>query len=169
MDSKLILVAQIGPAHGIAGEFVLMSHTDDPLNILRYGPLLDVSGKGVITISSARAHKGALLVRAKEVADRTAAEKIKGLKLYVPREVFPSTDDEDEFYITDLINLKVKDLSGVDFGVVLEVENFGAGDLLNIRKSDGKAEYLAFTRANVPEVHLTDGFIIIDPKGFDGD
>jgi len=169
MTQKLIMVAQIGPAHGITGEVKLLSHTDDQTNVLDYGPLLDASGKAMITITSARAHKGALIIKAKEIPDRTAAEKLKGLKLFVPRDVFPAPEDEDEFYITDLINLKVKDIAGNDFGVVLGVENFGAGDLLNIRKNDGKAEYLAFTRANVPDVHLADGYIIIDPAGFGGE
>ena len=111
MEKNLVFVAQVGAAHGIQGEFKLISHTDDPVSVLEYNPLLDDKGRPALSITAAREHKGALLVRAEEVPDRTAADKVKGLKLYVERDTLPEPD-EDEYYITDLIGMSVVDVAG---------------------------------------------------------
>ncbi len=158
---NLVLVAQIGAAHGVQGEFKLLSHTDDPLSVLEYNPLLNERGEPALSITAARAHKGALLVRAEEVPDRTAADRVKGLKLYVDRADLPETE-EDEYYITDLIGLKVVDTAGQPVGTVANVENFGAGDLLDIRPLDGASFYVLFSLENVPEVSLADGRVVVD-------
>jgi 16S rRNA processing protein RimM len=157
----LVLVAQIGAAHGVQGEFKLLSHTDDPLSVLEYNPLLDERGEPALSITAARAHKGALLVRAEEVPDRTAADKIKGLKLYVDRADLPETED-DEYYITDLIGLSVVDVAGKAIGKVANVDNFGAGDLLDIKPLEGANFYVLFSLENVPEVSIADGRVVVD-------
>ncbi len=159
--SNLVLVAQIGAAHGVQGEFKLLSHTDDPLTVLEYNPLLNEKGEPALSITAARAHKGALLVRAEEVPDRTTADKVKGLKLYVDRADLPETD-EDEYYITDLIGLSVVDVAGNEVGKVANVDNFGAGDLLDIRPLEGANFYVLFTAENVPDISLADGKVVVD-------
>jgi 16S rRNA processing protein RimM len=163
MNSKptLVFVAQVGAAHGVQGEFKLLSHTDDPLTVLEFNPLLDEKGEPALSITAARAHKGALLVRAEEVPDRTAADKIKGLKLYVDRADFPETD-EDEYYVADLIGLSVVDVAGNPVGKVANVDNFGAGDLLDIRPLEGANFYVLFSLANVPEVSIAEGRVVVD-------
>ncbi len=157
----LVFVAQVGAAHGVQGEFKLLSHTDDPLTVLEFNPLLDEKGEPALSITAARAHKGALLVRAEEVPDRTAADKMKGLKLYVDRAELPQTN-EDEYYITDLIGLSVVDVAGNPVGKVANVDNFGAGDLLDIRPLEGANFYVLFTLENVPDVSLADGKVVVD-------
>lgn len=161
--SDLILMAEIGPAHGIQGEFRLHSHTEPPENVLQY-ILRDTNGAVILTPTTAREHKGGLIIRAKEITDRTAAEKARGTKLYVLREELPDPE-EDEFYITDLIGLEARDASGAVVGKVRGVDNFGAGDLLDVKPADGASFYVPFTQAHVPEVKLTEGFIIVDPEG----
>ncbi len=158
---NLVLVAQIGAAHGVQGEFKLLSHTDDPLTVLEFNPLLNEKGEPALSITAARAHKGALLVRAEEVPDRTTVDKIKGMKLYVDRADLPETD-EDEYYITDLIGLNVVDVAGQAVGKVANVDNFGAGDLLDIRPLEGANFYVLFTPENVPEVDINAGKIVVD-------
>jgi 16S rRNA processing protein RimM len=158
---NLVLVAQIGAAHGVQGEFKLLSHTDDPLSVLEYTPLLNERGEAALSITAARAHKGALLVRAEEVPDRTTADKVKGLKLYVDRADLPEPD-EDEYYITDLIGLSVIDLAGQPVGKVANVDNFGAGDLLDIKPLEGANFYVLFSRENVPEVSIPEGKVVVD-------
>ena len=157
----LVFVAQVGAAHGVQGEFKLLSHTDDPLTVLEYNPLLDDQGRPALSITAARAHKGALLVKAEEVPDRTAADRIKGLKLYVDRADLPETE-EDEYYITDLIGLSVVDVNGNAVGKVANVDNFGAGDLLDIRPVEGANFYVLFTSENVPEVSIAEGRVVVD-------
>ncbi|MGZ3297673.1 MAG: ribosome maturation factor RimM [Asticcacaulis sp.] len=161
---NLVFVAQVGAAHGVQGEFKLLSHMDDPLSVLEYNPLLDMHGKPALTITAAREHKGQLLVRAEQVPDRTAADRVKGLKLYIERGDLPGTD-EDEYYIADLIGLAVIDIAGAAIGTVANVDNFGAGDLLDIRPAEGANFYLLFTAANVPEVDIAGGRIVVDLNG----
>jgi 16S rRNA processing protein RimM len=161
---NLVLVAQVGAPHGVQGEFKLMSFMDDPISVLEYSPLLDANGKPALVVSKARAHKGALLVFAEQVPDRTAAEKLKGLKLYVDRGDLPNTD-EDEYYVTDLIGMQVFDTAGTEIGKVVNVDNFGAGDLLDVKPLEGVSFYVPFTLAHVPEVRMAEGRIVVDLTG----
>ncbi len=162
--SQFIFVAQVGAAHGVQGEFKLISHMDDPISVLEYDPLLNEKGEPVLSITAAREHKGALLVRAKEAPDRTAVEKLKGLKLYIDRADLPEPD-EDEYYITDLIGMSVVDTAGQPVGTVANVDNFGAGDLLDIKPLEGANFYLLFIAENVPDVRLSDRVIVVDLSG----
>ncbi|ESQ90759.1 16S rRNA-processing protein RimM [Asticcacaulis sp. AC460] len=161
---NLVLVAQVGAPHGVQGEFKLLSFMDDPLSVLEHSPLLDVAGKPALVLTKARAHKGALLVFAEQAPDRTAAEKLKGLKLYVDRADLPDTDEE-EYYVTDLIGMDVVDTSGNAVGKVVNVDNFGAGDLLDVKPLEGVSFYVPFTLAHVPEVHPAEGRIVVDLTG----
>lgn len=157
----LVFVAQVGSAFGVRGEFKLISHTEDPLSVLEYNPLLDEKGNPALSLTQARAHKGALIVRAEGVTDKDKADALKGLKLHVRREDLPDTEDEDDFYVTDLIGLEVRLPDGTKHGLIRNVEDFGAGDLLDIQPLTGASYYLGFTRDNVPEVDLAGGFVVI--------
>lgn len=161
---NLVFVAQVGAAHGIQGEFKLISHMDNPVSVLEHSPLLDLNGKPALVVTKAREHKGGLLVFAEQAPDRTAAEKLNGLKLYVDRADLPDTDEE-EFYITDLIGLKVFDTAGAEIGKVANVDNFGAGDLLDVKPLEGPSFYVPFTTDHVPDVQIANGRVIIDTEG----
>jgi len=157
----LILVAQVSAAVGLQGEFKLLSFMDDPFSVLEYSPLLSEKGEPALVLTKAREHKGALVVRAENVPDRTAADRIKGLKLYISRADLPEAED-GEYYITDLIGMKVFDTAGVEVGRVMNVDNFGAGDLLDIKPLEGPGFYLLFTDDNVPEIDLDAKRIVAD-------
>lgn len=161
LAGNLVMVAQLGAPHGVQGEIKLMSFTDDPLSVLEYNPLLNDKGEAALSITAAREHKGALLIRAEEIPDRTAAEKAKGLKLYIDRADLPEPED-DEYYVTDLIGMAVVDIDGKPIGKVINVDNFGAGDLLDIRPLEGASFYVSFTNANVPEVKLAERVVVVD-------
>ncbi|MCB9991607.1 MAG: 16S rRNA processing protein RimM [Rhodospirillales bacterium] len=95
------------------------------------------------------------------VNDRDAALELRGTKLWIDRERLPEIDDEDEFYLDDLIGLAVRTADGKDAGKVIAVDNFGAGDLLEIKPLAGDAYYLPFTKDNVPGVNLDKGIVTI--------
>ncbi|ESQ81909.1 hypothetical protein AEAC466_19455 [Asticcacaulis sp. AC466] len=160
----LIFVAQVSAAVGLQGEFKLLSFMDDPFSVLEYSPLLNEKGEPALVITKAREHKGTLVVKAEGVPDRTAVDRIKGLKLYIDRADLPEID-EDEYYITDLIGMKVFDTAGAEIGRVMNVDNFGAGDLLDIQPLEGPTYYLLFTAENVPEVNLAERRIVVDLSG----
>jgi 16S rRNA processing protein RimM len=161
-----VCLGQIGAAHGVRGEVRLRSFTADPLAITAYGPLEAEDGS-VIEIESLRPAKDHFVATLSGIADRDAAERLTNIKLYVPRDRLPPTDEPDEFYYTDLIGLAAVDRAGNPLGTVLAVHNFGAGDLIEIRlDSQSKTELLPFDTATVPEVDLKAGRLVIElPAG----
>ncbi|WP_127143725.1 ribosome maturation factor RimM [Pelagibacterium montanilacus] len=161
-----ILVGRLGAAHGISGEIRLSSFTEEPMAIASYGPLLTDQAGLVVTIEKARPAKTVLIARLAGVKDRTGAEKLNGVSLYIDRAQLAETED-DEFYHADLIGLKALDRDGAVLGVVTGVVNFGADDLLDLRLEAGGSAYLPFTRAIVPEVSLAQGhLVVVPPEGW---
>jgi 16S rRNA processing protein RimM len=160
--SARVLIAQVGAAHGVRGEVRLKAFTEDPLSVTRYGPLETEDGKGRFEIEAVRPAKDVLVARLKGVADRNAAEALKNLRLYVARDKLPPPA-EDEFYIADLVGLRVETIDGAAFGTVKAVHNFGAGDLIEIAPADGSATMmLPFTAATVPTVDIAQRKIVIE-------
>jgi 16S rRNA processing protein RimM len=157
---NLILVARIAGAFGVRGEVRLTAYTADPMSLLDYRDLLRESGAPGLTLASARPAKGGVVARAKEVETREQAEALRGVQLYIPRERLPAPDDEDEFYLVDLIGLVVASPEGEALGVVRSVQDFGAGDLLEVQPPAGASWWLPFTREAVPEVRLADRRIV---------
>lgn len=158
-----LLVGRIGAAHGIRGEVRIQSFTEDPMALVHYSPLSTNRPGLSVTILSARATTNVLVARLEGVADRTAAERLNGVELYVDRSLLPAPDDEDDFYHADLIGLEARLGDGTVLGEVSAVPNFGAGDLLEVRDPlSGDTFLYPFTRKVVPEVRLKDGYLVID-------
>ena len=160
MPSRLILVGRVGGAFGIKGEIRITTYTDDPESLLDYKTLKREDGAPALTLTGGRAAKGALIAHAKEVITREDAEAARGLGLYIDRDDLPEPE-EDEFYLADLIGLAVQDPAGSVLGKVRGVQNFGAGDLLEIEPAaGGPTWWLPFTREAVPEVRIADGVVV---------
>ena len=119
-------------------------------------------GSPGLSIASARPSKGGIVARVKGCDDRNAAEALRGLKLYIPRDSLPEPE-EDEFYLADLIGLTVETAAGELLGTVKTVQDFGAGDLLEIQPKAGASWWLPFTREAVPEVRIAEGKLIAAP------
>ncbi len=165
--TRLILVGRVLGAFGVRGEIRVETYTDDPKAPVRYRDLLHEDGKPALTLLSGRATPKGLLARAAGVDDKDAADALRGLKLYVPRESLPDLDDEDEVYLTDLIGLAVRTPEGQALGRVKAVQNWGAGDILEVEPPTGASFYLPFTRACVPEIRLGEGLLIAVPPAED--
>ncbi len=162
-SSKKLLMGRIGAAHGIKGEVRIQSFTEEPLALADYGPLSTNKPGLVIEIEAARATTNVLVARLKGVTDRTQAEKLNGVELYVDRDKLPPTEEEDDFYHADLIGLDVRLSDGSVLGKVTAIPNFGAGDLLEVRDERTGDTYLyPFTKAVVPEVHIAEGYLVIE-------
>lgn len=156
MSEKRILLGEITGAHGIRGDVLVRSYTGDPEAIGDYGALTDVAGAAPLTLKVVRVTpKGAVVARVSGVTDRNGAEALKGRKLYVARKQMPQPDDAEDFYHADLVGLAAVDADGNAMGEVVAVQNYGAGDLLEIRLTGSKkTELVPFTRAVVPKVDL---------------
>ena len=160
MSEPLIQVGRVAGAFGVRGEVRITSFTSEPLALLDYKILMREDGSAGLTLTSARAAKGGIVCRAKEVETREQAEALRGLKLYIPRSKLPEPD-EDEFYVTDLVGLSVVTAEGEALGRIKAVQDFGAGDLIEIVPQEGGATwYLPFTREAVPEVRMADGVVV---------
>ena len=163
-STNLLLMGRIGAAHGIRGEVRIQSFTEDPMALVDYGPLATSKPGLSIRILSARTTTNVLVARLEGVNDRNAAEKLNGVELFVDRALLPEPDDEDDYYPADLIGLRAQLSDGTEIGTVSAVPNFGAGDLLEVRDTRSGDTYLyPFSKAVVPEVHLSDGYLVIAP------
>jgi 16S rRNA processing protein RimM len=159
-QDRLIQVGRVAGGFGVRGEVRITTFTEDPLALKAYGALLREDGSPGLTLQSARAAKGGIIARAKEIETKEQADAMRGLKLYVPRAALPEPD-EDEFYLTDLIGLAAVTPEGESLGRIKAVPNFGAGDILEIDPGDGRPTwYLPFTRDAVPEVHIGEGRVV---------
>ncbi len=161
--AERICVAQIGGAHGLLGEVKLKSFTADPMAVSNYGPLTTEDGSASFEIETLRAAKGHLVARFRGVGDRSAAERLANLRLFVPRERLPPPA-ADEFYHADLIGLRAVTADGTEIGTVAAVHDFGAGDILELRpRAGGTTMMVPFTAAFVPSVDIAGGRIVVAP------
>jgi 16S rRNA processing protein RimM len=157
----MIMVAQVGGAFGVRGEMRITAYTADPMSLLAYRDLRRADGSPGLTLLAARPAKAGVVAKVKEVSTPEQADALRGLKLYVSRDILPEPD-EDEFYLADLIGLSAVDPDGAPVGRIKAVHNFGADDLLEIDPADGGAPWwLAFTRETVPEVTLAEGRLVV--------
>jgi 16S rRNA processing protein RimM len=162
-EAAWVCVAEIGAAHGIAGEVRLRAFTEDPLAVTGFGALHAEDGREV-AIASVRPGKDCLIARLAGVADRTTAERWRNVKLYVAREKLPAIDEAETYYHADLIGLAAVGPDGAAFGRVVAVQNFGAGDLLEIAPAaGGPTVLLPFTDAVVPVVDVRNGRVVVNP------
>ena len=164
-NEERVLLGEIGAAQGLKGEVRLHSFTEKEAAITAYGALEDETGH-VIEIEALRATPKALIARVKGVTTREGAEALTGTKLYIPRSRLPEREEE-EWYHAELIGLAALDRDGVTIGTVVAIQNFGAGDLLELAPANGGPTVLIpFTRETVPEIdvegeHLT----LVPPAG----
>ncbi len=155
-----ILLGVVIGAHGLSGEVKMKTFTETPDRLGAYGPLFAKDGRAFAVASVRITASDGAVVRFKGVGDRTSAEALKGLELFVARAALPRTEAE-EFYHADLAGLRVEDEEGRLIGHVRAIHNFGAGDVLDIEKPDGSEALLPFTREFAPLVDVRAGRIVI--------
>lgn len=162
-NASRILVGRFGAAHGVRGEVRIKSYTADPMALAGYAGLSDQNGARAFVIESARPVKDDVIVaRVKGVNDRSAAEALTNLEIYIARDALPPPDEE-EFYVADLIGMRAERADGTPFGVISNVLNFGAGDILDIALEGGGARLVPFTRACAPHVDVKGRRVTVEP------
>ncbi len=160
-DAQFVLLGRIAGAHGIRGDVLIKTFTEAPENIATYGPLTSMDGAARYDIRIRRVTPKGVIAGIKGITDRNGAEAIKGTELYVPREKLPEPDD-GEIYHIDLIGLAAVDESGEAIGEIVNVANYGGGDLLELRLPGKRAtELVPFTREHVPDVDVASGRLTI--------
>ncbi len=150
---KNICIGKIAGAHGVRGLVKIFPYCNDPDLLEKVDAyrirLLHSQGKF-------------LLAEIDGIQDRDAAQALKGTELWIDRAALPEPE-VDEFYFEDLKGLEVKNLNGTAEGKVIAVQDFGSVPLLEIKPSAGSTYYLPFTKENVPEINISEGFVTINP------
>ena len=150
-------------AHGTKGEVRVKTFTLAPDALGAYGPLTTDDGRALSIATLRTGRPGEAIVRFDGVADRNAAEALRGRQLSVPRTALPAPD-ADEFYHADLIGLQVEDASSVSLGRLRALHNFGAGDVMEIETPSGATEFIPFNSAVVRKVELPTRIVIDPPR-----
>jgi 16S rRNA processing protein RimM len=158
MADKRVALAAVAGAHGVKGELRLKLFSDSVENLSRHQRLY-VGGAERRLMSIREAGKNAV-ARFEGVNDRAAAEALRGSLIEVERSALPPLG-EGEYYHADLIGLSCEDREGRAIGIVTAVENYGAGDLLEIEREGGKRSLILF-KAGIADLEAER--IVIDPE-----
>jgi 16S rRNA processing protein RimM len=147
VTDKPVTLAAIAGAHGVTGEVRLKLFGEGVAALRRHKSF----NGGALTLKNSRDdNKGGAIARFAEIADRTAAEKLRGTLLTIPRSALPPLE-EGEYYHVDLVGLAAVSDAGEALGTIVAVKNFGASDILEIERPDGKHFRVPMTEAAVPE------------------
>jgi 16S rRNA processing protein RimM len=152
-----VALAAIAGAHGISGEVRLKLFAESADSLKRHRKVR--VGERDLTLASLKEAKQPI-ARFAEIGDRNAAEALRGQLVTIPRAALPPLE-AGEYYHSDLIGLACESPAGEPLGTVVAVENFGAGDLVEIERPDGKKALVPF-RAGIAD--LIDGRIVADPE-----
>ena len=154
---KRVALAAVAGAHGVRGEVKLKLFGDGIDSLVRK-PDLTVGGQP-LKLNDIRPGNKTAIARFEGVSSREAAEALRGSLVEIDRDALPPLEP-GEYYHSDLIGLPCVDGDGTAIGVVASIEDFGAGELLDIRKADGKSSLIPFREGIA---NLVDGRIIVDP------
>jgi 16S rRNA processing protein RimM len=163
-----IVVGRLGRPHGLRGEFLVHVRTDVPERRFAPGAVLNSSAPGfpALTVAASRIHSGRWLVRFEEVADRTAADVVRGAVLTIDADAVGSAgDDPDDeaWWDSELIGLSVLTVAGEKVGAIADVLHPPGGDLLAIRTEEDAEVFVPFVSELVPTVDVPGGRVVIDP------
>lgn len=161
-----VCIAKIAQTHGVKGLVKLFLYAENP--DLVNAPALYTTKKGseTLTLSLKNPAGKYWLASVDGITNKEDAEELRGTELWLPREELPEIEDEDEFYHQDLLGLEVFNADNELIGTVKSLDNFGAGDLLEISYNDGKDFYLPFTKEAVPTINIIANRIeVVIPDG----
>jgi 16S rRNA processing protein RimM len=161
----LLVVGHIGKAHGIRGEVLVTVRTDEPEQRFVPGAVF-TTASGKLVLESSRWHQGKIIAQFEGVADRNAAEELRGTELQVDSSAVPEPDDPDEFLDHQLVGLRVVTIGGEDLGTIRQVDHAPASDLLVLARHEGGTALIPFVSRLVPTVDLAGGRVVVDlPEG----
>lgn len=158
-----LCVGVIAGAHGVRGLVRVKSFTAVPADVAAYRPVTDAAGRRQFDLEITGEVRGLLLARIAGVNDRDAAERLRGVELYIDRDLLPPVEDDDEFYHADLVGLTAERADGSVYGEVKAVHDFGAGAMIEIALADGGDVVLPFTAEVVPEVDIDGSRLVVEP------
>ena len=159
-----ILMATVGAAQGLRGDVRVRCFTANPLTVGDYGNLHAEDGRVFEILETRPGKNNMIVIRFRGVNDRTAAEALRGLNLYVERDNLPDDELEDEeYFYADLEGLNVFDDAGNSYGAISAIFDFGAGDLLELKGPGRRPVLIPFNERAVLEIDFEDRRVLIAP------
>jgi 16S rRNA processing protein RimM len=162
-----LIVGRVAKAHGVTGELVVDVRTDDPELRFAPGAILRAKasddGEHNYVVTAVRPHGNRLLLRLEGVADRDAADALRGSLFVIDSEDLPPIDESDTYYDHQLEGLLVRTAEGRDIGRVAEVLHTAGGELLAVDRAEAGELLVPFVTAIVTSVSLDTGIVEIDP------
>jgi 16S rRNA processing protein RimM len=157
-----VTVAFIGKPQGLKGEVSLDLRTDIPEERLSPGSVLETNpaNAGPLTVATSRTSSGRWYVGFATVSDRNGAEELRGVELIADAD---DADEDDAWYVHELVGLRVERPNGEVLGKVTDLLNMPAQDLLEIRQNDGVKALIPLVEEFVPEVDIEGGRVIVTP------
>jgi len=159
----MVIMGRVASAHGLRGWVKIQPFTEHIDSLLDYrtwwighehGPWREVE------VKQCEVHNKTLAAQLPDCPDRTAAEKLKGLLVAVPRNSLPE-QDEGEYYWSDLIGLAVVNEAGITLGTVANLLETGANDVLSVR-GDGGEILIPFVASVIKQVDVKNKTIRVD-------
>lgn len=151
MDSDgFVALAAFGAPHGVRGQVKLRCYTNSAASLLSH-PSLQLANGTTLRVFIEGGTGEQRIARIDGVHDRNAAEQWRNKEIGLPRSALPALANANQFYHSDLVGMQVVDAAGAPCGTVLQVANYGAGDILEIGTKEA-SEFYSFTHANFPRI-----------------
>jgi 16S rRNA processing protein RimM len=159
--SDLVCLGVIIATHGVKGRVKIKTYTENPKDLVSYGELRDESGK-IYNITITGVQPANLLASIENINSMEAAEQLKGVELFAKRQNMPEPE-AGSYYFHDLKELQIRLKDGTIYGNVYSVQDYGAGIILEIRKTDGVEESYSFNKETFPKIDIENGYAEFDP------
>ncbi len=170
-STKYICVGKIIAVHGIKGAVVVQTYTEKKMSVLEYGTLWIGKPNNPHDLRPLNAtlhhvHKKGLVLSLEDINDRTEAETLIHTFVWIERGSLPHNQEEDSWYYVDLIGIIIYNSDKVALGKIINIVDFGAGNLLEIQPNDAHSStfFIPFRKTFIPEINIQEGYMIVDKK-----
>lgn len=161
MNKDLIYIAKITKAHGIRGQAKLMSYSAIAEDVFKYPCLFD-KDLNEYQFKMHSQNNNMFIVSFNQNTSRNLIESIAGTELYIKKDMLPALEN-DEFYNNDLIGVEIRDPENKVHGHILEIHNFGADDIIEMKILDQKDTiFLPFDNNHISEINVKQNYLVFD-------
>lgn len=166
-DNQLLLIGKISKTHGIKGNVKIISYSDSVKNFIKYQKYY-FADHSPLQIKFITTQENYILANINNITDRTAAETLRGKEIFILRkELDQNNIAEDEFYNVDLLDMKIYNQEAQYIGNIAAVNNYGAGDIIEINFTNGKIESFPFTKEVFPTIDKENNKVtFVEPEIF---
>ena len=159
---QLIHIGTFGKPLGLKGEVKINMYTSDYESFKSLNPYIAVDGRTIWNFHYLKISRGKLIGRLQECISRNCAEKLNGKKIFTNK-INLTKIKKNQFYVFDLINCEVKTTNDKLLGKISNIDNFGAGDLINIKQSNGINFFIPINKENVVKVNIKKKLVTVNP------